>query len=277
MAMQHEFPTDGEQLVYFLRTKLFYNVPWNRLSPALLPTGRGDELCEFFREITEVNLACRLVAAGSSLMKETSTRPSRDADDPTLHQQLKDYLRQQLLIPASTVNDVLRLVIRAVKASQEQVSDSRRRQYKRQAQKTHPYCYMCGVTLDFSEIHPHTKFTLDHIWPRCYGGNSIDSNLLPACGSCNSGKKRDFASWAMTNIHALVLGFLPTEEERQSVEGSHRYALHHYAVQKFATRRQITLKEAFQHIRPWTEVSLLDSDDLGDFFNLRNHQLHAEG
>jgi 5-methylcytosine-specific restriction endonuclease McrA len=277
--MKYEFSTDGEHLVYFLGTRLLHNVPWNEVSQALLVTGRHHALCEFFEEVTLVNLACRLVAAGTSLMresKESPTRPARDTDDPTLQQDLRWYLRERLLIAPELVDDVLRVVIRAVKATRENVTVKERKRYKRHAQRTHQHCYMCGVTLDFSEQDEHTRFTLEHIWPRCYGGNSIDENLLPACGSCNSKKKRDLATWAMSNVQAVILGFSPDEEERRLIEGPHRYALHYYAARKLATRRQITLKKAFLRLKPWTDVRLKDLEDMGDFFNLANHEPFSE-
>ena len=41
-------------------------------------------------------------------------------------------------------------------------------------------CYYCGKT-----VH---EITIDHIFPRDYGGISIPNNLLPACSKCNSEK-----------------------------------------------------------------------------------------
>ncbi|MBR6504471.1 MAG: HNH endonuclease [Clostridia bacterium] len=41
-------------------------------------------------------------------------------------------------------------------------------------------CYYCGKTTK--------KITIDHMFPRDYGGISITNNLLPACSKCNSQK-----------------------------------------------------------------------------------------
>lgn len=43
-------------------------------------------------------------------------------------------------------------------------------------------CYYCGKMVD------PKKITIDHCYPRDFGGVSITSNLRPACGSCNSSK-----------------------------------------------------------------------------------------
>jgi hypothetical protein len=33
------------------------------------------------------------------------------------------------------------------------------------------------------------------------------------------------------------------------------------------------MKQAFLEIGPWTDVRMLDTDDVADFFNLENHDL----
>ena len=43
-------------------------------------------------------------------------------------------------------------------------------------------CVYCGETYELKEL------TLDHVKPRCRGGETITSNLVPACKKCNQGK-----------------------------------------------------------------------------------------
>ena len=52
---------------------------------------------------------------------------------------------------------------------------------------------MCGSSLDFVNDNDNA-FTCEHIWPRSYGGDSIEENLLPSCKSCNSNKKKNFVN-----------------------------------------------------------------------------------
>lgn len=50
-------------------------------------------------------------------------------------------------------------------------------------------CWYCG--------EPAT--TVDHVIPRSRGGSDDDSNLLPACGPCNEGKRsRELLEWLST-------------------------------------------------------------------------------
>jgi len=43
-------------------------------------------------------------------------------------------------------------------------------------------CVYCGGKFE------HTELTLDHVKPRCKGGESISQNLVPACLPCNQSK-----------------------------------------------------------------------------------------
>jgi len=268
----YELATDGERLAYGLNRDLLSTVPWQRLTLPLMVTGRGEELTDFFQEVSVINLTCRIVRAGTSLLKETAQRPARETDDPTFVRDYRSFLRERLLIPNTLVDKVLRMGTRAVRASRMEINETTRRRLTRQAQRTHSYCYMCGQSLDFSGVDINRRFELEHVWPQCYGGNSTDDNLLPACGSCNR-KKSESATWAMVGVQALILGFDPSDNERTSVAGPYRFALHYFAARKLLARNpQMNLKRAFERLRPWMEVRPSDPSDLGDFFNLENHE-----
>jgi CRISPR/Cas system Type II protein with McrA/HNH and RuvC-like nuclease domain len=43
-------------------------------------------------------------------------------------------------------------------------------------------CVYCGNNYEINEL------TIDHVKPKSNGGESIASNLVPACRSCNQGK-----------------------------------------------------------------------------------------
>jgi 5-methylcytosine-specific restriction endonuclease McrA len=269
--LKYQFVTDGERLAYALDTSLLTEIPWERLSIALLVTGRGNELAEFFQEITVVNLACRIVRAGSSLLKERDGRLARSTEDSTFVREYREFLRERLVVPHSKVDRLLRMAVRAVNASNESISETQRRHLKRHAQRVDRKCYMCGTDLDFDEEDEHRKFELEHVWPRSFGGNSDDDNLLPVCGACNR-KKEDYATWGMVAAQSLILGLSPSDNERRTVSGVHRFALHYLAARRLLLRHpNRTLKWAFTRLGPWTDVRATDASDLGDFFNLENH------
>jgi hypothetical protein len=212
------------------------------------------------------------VTAGTSLLKELPGRPARVASDPTFEKDLRSFIRERLNIYSPLQDGLFRAGVAAIRSSLQDISQSDRRALKQWAQRSHQFCYMCGRPLDFTEKDKEFKFSVEHIWPQRYGGDSIEENFLPACGQCNASRKRDFASWAMPGIQSMILGFSPSENEYRSVEGIHKFALHYFAAKKYAIRRNKTLKEAFKSLSSWEDLRLRDEEDMGDFFNLENHR-----
>lgn len=47
-------------------------------------------------------------------------------------------------------------------------------------------CAYCGRNLKGAEP---AEVTLDHLLPRCYGGNNEATNLVTSCRSCNSSRQ----------------------------------------------------------------------------------------
>jgi 5-methylcytosine-specific restriction endonuclease McrA len=51
-------------------------------------------------------------------------------------------------------------------------------------------CVYCGETYELHEL------TLDHVKPKCYGGEDLTSNLVPSCWKCNQDKgSNNWLSW----------------------------------------------------------------------------------
>ena len=56
-------------------------------------------------------------------------------------------------------------------------------------------CVYCGGTYDLSEL------TIDHVHPRCRGGENITTNCVPACQSCNQNKgSENWQGWMRTQF-----------------------------------------------------------------------------
>src|SRR5579885_159526 len=96
--MDYPFETAGEHLAYFIGRQILARDPWDKIAPSLLCTGRSEGLCEFFHEITVTNLACRIVTAGTSLLKGSGGRPARSAIDTSFQKDFHDFIRERLYI-----------------------------------------------------------------------------------------------------------------------------------------------------------------------------------
>jgi len=274
--MNYEIKTAGEQLAYFIQARLLSRSAWNKFSEQLLCTGRSDALCDFFHEVTITSVTCRIVVAGTSLLRASGVRPARSVRDTSFEQDLRDFLRDGLSVRYSLTGELLRSAIRAVESAQHDATPKERNTFKEWADSEHGWCYLCGATLDFAEQDVYKKFTLEHIWPQRFGGDSIPDNWLPACGKCNSQRKRDFATWAMPTIQSLILGLDPGDNDYTAVEGTQRFALHQLAAKKLARQRNISLKQAYLVLGPWESPRLIDAADTGDFFNLAIHRTAVE-
>jgi hypothetical protein len=257
--------TDGERLCNYINHRLLRFAPWQELGVTLEATGRSGELVDFYREIAAVTQTGRIVSAGVSLSETLGI------DDPALRKEFIALLRNYFGIPSHFLDEMFRFCHRAIRAALEPFRTSLQNQMEAWAKRNHPRCYMCGTTLNFGVRNLIDSYTCEHIWPRGYGGNTIADNLLPACKSCNSNKKANFATWVMPGIQSLVLGLAPSEERLQEIPGSCKFSIHYRVAQRLASRKRMSLKSAFLQIGPWENVRIRDIDDVVDIFNLENH------
>jgi hypothetical protein len=105
------------------------------------------------------------------------------------------------------------------------------------------------------------------VWPRAYGGESVEENLLPACKSCN-GRKGDIAMWALYPIQAIVCGFNMDESDFALVPKEARLAAHARIAGSMARADDISLKEAYVRLGPADMLNLVDGSLVVDVFNL---------
>lgn len=130
-----------------------------------------------------------------------------------------------------------------------------------------PWCYLCGVELDYdpTDLKAHDRFTLDHVWPQAYGGDSSEENLLPACAACNV-RKAHTASWSLYPIQSLIVG--THQHELQLMPKEMRFAVRARAAQKL-THSGLSLRESYLELgRPLTPL-IVDTAQAVDVFNLR--------
>jgi hypothetical protein len=66
----------------------------------------------------------------------------------------------------------------------EAMTSSEAKRLHRQAIIAHfdSKCVYCGIE------HAPSELTLDHVKPRCRGGDSFTKNLVPSCRACNRAK-----------------------------------------------------------------------------------------
>ena len=265
LKYQYKCVTAGEKLYLYLRSEFIDSEGWEEVGVALEPTGRSLELVDLFQQIAAVNLTGRLVVAGSSFA-------DRDpVSDPLFRQAFEDFAKDTLGESGERFDRVYRLAEQAVVVARRPPTQAQLDRFERWAQRNHPHCYMCAAELDFTRARPQFTYTCEHVWPRMYGGDSIDDNFLPCCADCNSRVKRDLATWSQVNVQSLILGVGLKPEKLQKIDNVYNFAMHHRVAQRYAAVHNRTLKRAFIEVGPWTDVRVLIQHDACDFFNLGNH------
>jgi hypothetical protein len=263
----HRYPcaTAGERLYIFIRSELISARAWFDLQDVLEFTGRHTELVDLFQQVAAVHLTGRLVVAGASFAE------IHDMSDLQFRQNYTEFIRDTTGETGERSGKLYRLAEAAVRACRRAPSHGQLRNFEAWAQRRHPRCFMCDVALDFAVQGTRASFTCEHIWPRMYGGDSIEENFLPSCYDCNCRIKKDLASWAAVGVQSLILGIRPSARSLESIDNVYNFALHYRAAQRYASKNNASLKEAFLQVGPWTSVRVWRPDDVADFFNLANH------
>jgi hypothetical protein len=109
---------------------------------------------------------------------------------------------------------------------------------------------LCHAELDPKAPENTPEFlSLEHVWPKSAGGDSIEENLLPACNKCQNVTK-DTLSWEWFSVHNLVLPIEPSASAIASVSRKGFYARHFLEAMRTAGEENLSLKDAFVRLGP---------------------------
>jgi hypothetical protein len=252
--------TAGERLCQFVFKGLEDERTWRYLENAIRPLGDCVGMAAYYRHHAALFLTCKLISFGKSVTE-------LDPGNMTLLSTAVEGFPWNRL---NSGNRLLRFLADAVKYSNRPISPGTARDLLTYAKSRHPYCYICGMSLDFHDNKSRAYYTAEHLWPSAYGGDSTEDNLLPACMDCN-GKKGSIATWVSTDVHALFLGMNPSGDRLKAIHFPQRYALYHRASYSLATAEGLSLKNAFLRLRHWVDATVYDSECPADMFNIKNH------
>lgn len=206
--------------------------------------------------MTSLQLTRRLIVAGDKLTR----RHGRVAAERDIKQMIIDTMG----VHYRSAGHVYVRLEPAIRSARQPIRDSVRRTATGLARRVMPYCYLCGIEMDFEMDGPQA-LTLDHVWPRAYGGNPDTENLLGACRSCNKAKCSE-PSWAMYPIQSYVAGF--EVQHLENMPRVMRFAIQARAAKRLAQCEGLSLRDAYLRLgRPGRPV-VLDEATAADLFNL---------
>ncbi|WP_208293912.1 HNH endonuclease [Ilumatobacter fluminis] len=208
------------------------------------------------QEMVSLQLARRLISAGTVLLGRHGPVAAEA--------EIKQAIIDTMLIHWDSAGDVFERLMPAVRSATEPLRDSVRRTVEAYSRREAPNCYLCGVEVDFGGAD-HLQFTIDHVWPRAYGGNSDFENLLAACKGCNEAKG-SAASWAMYPVQALVVGH--DLDDLSALPKVMRFAVQARAAKQVARSRDLSLRDAYLAIGRPGQPLVLSASTAVDVFNL---------
>lgn len=259
--------TAGEQLFLFIRDRVLEGVGqgqvrWSTAAPLWEAMG-DDRYSRYFRGAVTVQILRRLLRhwgdARSSLPNEAQHVAK-----------VRSFVRHEVFPGLDTMleTQLARLVVNAEAASQKDVSRSVRSAVL--ATRGQLRCYLCAEELNRkADADTPTAPTIEHLWPRSLGGDSVEENLLPACGGCQK-TTQDTVSWEWLNAHNLVLPPRPSEAAVNSIGPRVRGARHFMHAVDVAERQGLTLKEAMLRLGPIKRpVTWINTDLPITFFDIQ--------
>lgn len=263
MMRGHLPSTSGEILYKFLEEKILIasNLPELERLAVMQVGARSEQHASYFFGFACASILTRLIKKTERVLEEGRPSPER-----IIARYVEDTLEVHSYSQERIANRLAALAVSAAESSHKNIPNSVIKAVN--GEKLRHTCYICGNLLQKESEDPTTCLEYEHIWPSCYGGNSIAENILPACKRCNKAKG-DMLLWHTAHIGAFCLKPNPSTEEMTRVTRSHIVAAHMKRIFNHATSNRVTLKESALRVGPISpdRHRVPYPDDARDFFN----------
>lgn len=260
--------TSGERLFAVVRDEVLparaqFGPAWQSLRETLDNIGGSPGLHDYFTGAAAVIALRRMVQLWRHDVDTTprvenarvraASKLLTEAIFPGLDSQLAGKVARQLVEAVENSN---RDISKATRSRVLAVSSSHR-------------CYICNWPLSKTAKEKDPGFlTLEHLWPKSLGGDSVEENLLPACKRCQDAKA-DGISWEWVNVHNWVLPPSPSSEALKSIPWSVRIARHHSLILEVSRAERKSLKTSALQLGPFNNLFCESDDSPVTFFDLR--------
>ena len=214
--------------------------------------------------MASLQLAQRLILAGRRISLDV---PGWDDSEPVAMKAIKQMIFDTMTVSYFLVDQIYWRLSLELRATRQNISPGTRRELEAQAKRLTPWCFHCGVDLDFANKGLYPSFTLDHVWPQAFGGDSHGENLIPACKSCNE-RKAHTPTFALYPILGYMAGLRPEAHEIAELPKEFRLAVQAREVALIASANHISLKEAHGLMGPPLQPTYQCPDVTIDAFDL---------
>lgn len=260
---RHNPSTKGEALYKCIEEKVLMTNGRSEMETlAVMQVGaRTREHANYFFGFTCASIFRRLIKKTEQVLEE-----DRPAPEKTIARYIEETLEVNFLSQEKIACRLAALAISATESSHKDIPKSVIKAVN--GTKNRLSCYICGNFLQKDSVDPTVKLTYEHIWPSCYGGDSIEENILPACRKCNDAKG-DMILWHTAHVGAFCLKPNPSSDEMTRVTRSLLVAAHMKKIFNHATLYDMSLKESALQVGPISQDRhrIPYPDDARDFFN----------
>jgi 5-methylcytosine-specific restriction endonuclease McrA len=253
--------TAGEKLFQYIACDILDEGYANQLcdTQALQIGGRSNDLGQYFYGFNCCNIFARLIRKTERVIQQDRPDPAR-----IITQYAESHLEITNRIKARRLSA---LALAANKSAGRSIPYSVGLAVI--GSRILHHCYICGNSISKSKDDESSKLELEHIWPSSYGGDSIEENILPACGVCNR-NKADMLLWYTGHLAGFCLKPQPSVSEQVQVKRREKIAWFMRNTYNIAIKYNISLKNAALQHGPidMDDQKSIDEEDSLDFFNL---------
>lgn len=263
MMRGHTPSTSGEVLYKFIEEKVLITNSLSEMEKlAVMQVGaRSEEHASYFFGFACASIFSRLIKKTERVLEE-----GRPSPEKTIARYIEDTLEIYSFSQDKISYRIAALAVSAAESSHKNIPSSVIKAVN--GEKIRLNCYICGNLLQKDSEDPTACLEYEHIWPSCYGGNSISENILPACKRCNKAKG-DMLLWHTAHIGAFCLKPNPSTDEMTRVTRPLIVAAHMKKIFNHAILNRISLKESALRVGPISpdRHKSPHPEDARDFFN----------
>lgn len=253
------YETNGEHFARYLFDRHLGGAGadgWHGIADVLQATNRSSEWIEALQQMAQLQLARRLIQAGARLLEMHSTGNAE--------RETKQMILETMPIHYDDVSDIYQRLAPAIRSQNSRIGNGARREITAFAEREMRECYLCGIEMNFG-TGDHNEFTIDHVWPRAYGGDSSPENLLGACRTCNS-VKADTPAWAMYPVQSMIAG--RRLSATQDLPREIRLAVRARHAARLSRSASISLRDSYIRLGSLQSSMTSDNTTAADFFAL---------
>ncbi|MEI7512942.1 MAG: HNH endonuclease [Candidatus Uhrbacteria bacterium] len=141
--------------------------------------------------------------------------PPENYGEQYYKEELTRYFTKNTRYQKSQVKLLVNLLWDCMYFANKELSNSDKSRIRTRDQREGNRCYICGIDLEYNNQASNLYPSIDHKWPRMFGGMDRDDNLTSMCPRCNNALKKDYIDWSDYHFEEIALPSLDMRDFRR--------------------------------------------------------------